>query len=569
MFKKEPRVKALSNLKNSDRKKLLNSLQKQLNIGNVTIPSDSQIKQTNFTTQHSMGTIYTNEINTPILFKSKHIDTLFPTVYSCWSNPDMLPLVLTHNLVIEHLYNGANLMIAGTLPPFDPRLIPGTLCGIVNYENPKVVIAVGIVKMNLPTFKKVLNETGIAVEVVHHFEDCLFPAFRVKLELPSAKTTTEAGEEGTVENDEAESVKLNVENPTGKEDTGLESSVNDLAVVLDKLSVEDIDYFITRALYYTLVVDDKVELPMGASNFISNHIMVNLPDVDHNEVNIKKSSWKKTTKFLKHFEKNGFLKLKGKDDNLVITSFNKDKAELKKFTPYKTGGNGTRSKNASSTSNDLDSKSNTFLLNLYKPINLGKDLMSQSNDTALKTYYTSQEVRDSITEYIKDKNLVDNKDKKMILLDDLLFKMVNIKKSQAAVAPRTIARSKIVEPILKNNFIEYFQLFKNSDTPVFKHPLKGALPRVKIITEMKIGRKIITRVSHFEVFQITPDELAADLRKLCSGSTTIGETLTSPKVAEVQVQGPHAQIIIDHLNKLGVPGKWIDFENKVKSKKRK
>lgn len=83
---------------------------------------------------------------------------------------------------------------------------------------------------------------------------------------------------------------------------------------------------------------------------------------------------------------------------------------------------------------------------------------------------------------------------------------------------------------------------------------------------MKIGRKVITRVSNFEVFQVDPESLAADLRKICSGSTTISESQTF-KCAEVQVQGPHGQSIIDHLNKLGIPSKWIDFENKLKKKK--
>lgn len=563
MFKKEPRVKALSNLKNSDRKKLLKNLQSQLHIDNITIPNDSEIKQTNFTSQHSMGTIYTNEQNIPILFKSKNHDTLYPTVFTCWSNPEMVPLIKTHDLVIEHLYNGANLMIAGTLPPFDSRLKPGTVCGIVNYTNPKVVIGVGVIDMDVSGMDSVVGKKGVAVEVMHHMEDCLFPTFKVKLDMPVIEISKEQ-----------EDVTQPEEPIIEKEDTpenAPSQSIDDLATVLDKLSVEDVDHFITRSLYYTIVIDDKVELPMNASNFISNHIMHNLPDVDHNEVNIKKSSWKKTAKFLKHFEKLGFLKLKGKDDNLVVISLNKDKDELKHFSSYKIGGgSGNTSTNKNNDTKGKLDKNGMFLSTMYKPMNLGKTLMTYRDDSPLQRFYSSTDIRDCIQDYIKDKNLVDNKNKKMILLDDLLFNMVNIKKSQAAVAPRTVPRSSILEPVLKNNFGEFFQLYKdNGETPIFKEPLKGAMPHVKIVTEMKIGRKIITRVSNFEIFQITPEGLAADLRKICSGSTTIGETVASKKTAEVQVQGPHGNLIIEHLNKLGVPSKWIDFENKVKSKKKR
>ncbi|SMN21113.1 similar to Saccharomyces cerevisiae YDR117C TMA64 Protein of unknown function that associates with ribosomes [Maudiozyma saulgeensis] len=564
MFKKEPRVKALSNLKNSDRKKLLKTLQTQLKVEDVLIPSDSEVKQTNFTTQHSMGTIYTNDQNVPILVKAKNHDILYPTVFTCWSNPDLLPLIRTHDLVIEHLYNGANLMVAGTLPPFDNRLTPGTVCGIVNYTNPKVVIAVGVIDMDMSRCDTVVGKKGVAVEIIHHLEDCLFPTFKVKLEMPVVDSIQDSDEENAVSKEE-----LDIEDNTASVS---ETSIDDLATVLDKLSVQDVDHFITRALYYTIVVDDKVQLPMNASNFISNHIMHNLPDVDHNEVNIKKSSWKKTAKFLKHFEKLGFLKLKGKDDSLVVTSLNKDKDELKHFSSYKIGGSKKQTKDETSVGQNgekLDPKNDLILNTIYKPMNLGKTLMT-IDDTPLKRYYSSTEVRDAIQNYIKEKNLVDNKNKKMILLDDLLFNMINIKKSQAAVAPRTVPRSSVLEPILKNNFGEFFQLYKNNgETPIFKEPLKGAMPHVKIVTEMKIGRKIVTRVSNFEIFQITPEALAADLRKICSGSTTIGESLTAKKTAEVQVQGPHGTLIIDHLNKLGVPGKWIDFENKVKSKKKR
>ena len=240
MFKKEPRVKALSNLKNSDRKKLLKILQSQLQIDSITIPNDSEIKQTNFTSQHSMGTIYTNEQNVPILFKSKNSDTLYPTVFTCWSNYEMLPLIKTHDLVIEHLYNGANLMIAGTLPPFDSRLTPGTVCGIVNYTNPKVVIAVGVIDMDVSGMDSVVGKKGIAVEVMHHMEDCLFPTFKVKLDMPVIETTNE---EATTPIEEP--VIAKEETPT----TSTTQSIDDLATVLDKLSVEDVDHFI--CLLYT------------------------------------------------------------------------------------------------------------------------------------------------------------------------------------------------------------------------------------------------------------------------------------------------------------------------------
>lgn len=207
-----------------------------------------------------------------------------------------------------------------------------------------------------------------------------------------------------------------------------------------------------------------------------------------------------------------------------------------------------------------------YSLTLYKPFNLAKDLVKEAN-LPFQTYYTSQDIRSAITQYISIKNLVDAKDKGKVVMDDLLYNMVNKKKKDPDVA-RVIPRAQILDPLLANNFTEFYQIYKNDDTLLSRTPMKGSPPRIKIITEMKIGRKVITKVSNFEALQIDPELLAADLRKICSGSTTIGESQTF-KSAEVQVQGPHGQLIIDHLNKSGVPNKWIDFENKLKKKKKK
>ncbi|CCF56842.1 hypothetical protein KAFR_0B05470 [Kazachstania africana CBS 2517] len=561
MFKKEPRIKALSKLKNSDRKKLVQSLKAQLKSDeDISVAGDS-IMQTNFISTTAAGTIYTDSNSIPIMFKTKHSDTLYPTSFLLWSNNGLLSTVRTHSVVVEnYIFNGADLMIAGTVPPFDSTLTIGTICAVATKEAPDVAIAVGIVKLNLPEYQQVLGKTGVAVEILHHFEDALFSTFKAKLEIPASvksilqeETTADVAKESDAEQ-ESQSV---TEPPSGSE------GPDDIAEVLDELTVEDVDYFIRRALYFTMVQDNTLTLPVVASAFMSNHIMRNLPDVDHKKVNIKRTSWKKTAKFLKYFEKEGFLKLKGKGDDLIIVGMNKDKDELKNFVPYKIGN--TAKKAASKSDSTQTQGVSVSSVNLYKPINLGQKFIKESNISG-GPMYTSLEIRNCINDYIIKKNLVDEKDKKMVMLDDLLFAMVN-RKIQNPIFPRIIPRANILEPLIANNFNEYFQLYKGDNTPLFKNPIKGQTPKIDIVTEMKIGRKVVTRVSNFENFRISPEELAADLRKLCSGSTTISET--PKKVSEVQVQGPHGQLIIDHFNKSGIPSKFIQFENKVKRQKKK
>ncbi|GCE99975.1 hypothetical protein ZYGM_002773 [Zygosaccharomyces mellis] len=572
MFKKDPHVKALSNLKNSEAKRLLATCRDQTGNQDYSFPT-GVIKQTNFQAQTSIGTVYTDADNKPIWFKEKHGNLLFPTVFACWSHPGLVPVVLTHGFVVEErLFNGANLMLAGTVLPFDLRLKPGRVCGIASKNAPDVVMAIGIVQLDLPSYDSVLGKTGVAVQLVHYLPDGLSKVFKVNAEppVPLEDSDDEEGEEQ--ENQEnQEGTKDSAQQPSSQ---GLPSQekpvdIDDIAEVLDEFRLEDVDQFLTRALYYTLTQDAKLELPISASNFISNHINHNLPSVDHEKVNVRKSSWKKTAKFLKHFEKEGFLKLKGKGDDLTVIGANKQKPELQNFQPYEiSGGSGSGGTKPSSSKNDnkKDGSPQLRCETLYKPINLAKEFIQLTDLNPHDVLYTSQELKNALNGYIASNNLADLNDKKMVILDDLLYHLVN-KKQKDTTAPRLVSRATIIEPLLSNNFTPHFQIYKGN-IPLFKNPSRGNLPNIEIVTEMKIGRKVITRVSRFEIFHIDEDELAATLRRLCSGSTTIGETMTSPKYKEVTVQGPHGPLIIDYLNSLGIPTKWIKFDNKLKKKKK-
>lgn len=182
-------------------------------------------------------------------------------------------------------------------------------------------------------------------------------------------------------------------------------------------------------------------------------------------------------------------------------------------------------------------------------------------------YYTLSNIKDAINYYIKKQSLVNQKDPKTILLDDRMFKMVN----KSVISPkfdRIISRSQIMDAIVTNNFNEYYKIFDKNGTPLFKTPKRGSIPHINIVTEMKIGRKVVTRINNFEMYNIDPDTIAADLRKLCSGSTTISETTQFG--AEVQIQGSHGLTIIQYLNdKVGIPNKWVEFENKLKNKNKR
>ncbi|SCV04387.1 LAMI_0H15720g1_1 [Lachancea mirantina] len=567
MFKKEPHIKALSNLKNSERKKLLTTCKEQVEQGDYAFPSQI-VKQTTFKTPFTTGIVYTDDQNTPIWFKEKFSELLYPTVYTCWENPNLLPIVLAHEYVVEEkLLQGANLMLPGTVPPFDACCKKTALVGVASTKYPRTVKAIGIVQLDLPSFERVVGQTGVAVEIVHHFDDQLCKGMKIKLQPPDlgemADVSTESeDEEDFVENKNEKGAENFKHGAEPKEPI---AAFEDVSEQLEQLSVNEVDHFITRSLYYTLTQEPAVDLPISASNFVSNHILRNLPPVDHSQVNIKKSSWKKSSKFLKHFEKEGFLKLKGKGDDITVVGATKDKTELKSFVPYRRGD--PASDKGTTTTSKSDKTTMLAAHSLYKPLSNAKDFVKVT-DLPPNHLFSKQDVKAAVDNYITAKKLVNPENKATIILDDLLFSMVN-RATKKENAKRIVPRAQIMEPLLAHNFGEHFVVVRPDGSSLFKNSLRGSIPQIKIVTEMKIGRKVVTKVSNFDKFDIDASELASELRKKCSGSTTIGETVSSPKTPEVTVQGPHGPTAIEILNEHGIPTKWIDFTNKIKPKKKR
>lgn len=568
MFAKEPHIKPLSNLKNSDRKKLQSTIKRQIN-EEYNLPT-AVIKQTSFQVANVAGSIYTDESNKPIWFKTKFEDQLYPTIFSLWNlQMQLLPIILTHDFVIEkHILGGAQLMLPGTVPPFPSNVKRGSIVGIASTKDPLLVKAIGIAEMDLCGISHVIGTKGIAVRVVHYLDDGLFKAFKLELEPPAVVYNSEPIETTAIETQTSKYGEQLDEESNHLERSSSQSPVNEIADELEEMSIEDVDHMLMRAVKYSIKFDDKITLPIVASTFISNHVMKNLPDVDTNMVNIKKSSWKKATKLLKYLEDEGFLKLKGKNDSCTVISLNKNHKDLTNMEAYKTLATIAKKSSGDTTNQSNKNKITAYSgENLYKPMSACQRFITGITADVPQSYYTQQELKKLLDLYVANNNLIDPENKSLVKYDDTLYQMSNRAPQNGGI--QKIARGLIVSPtFLSKNFNTYHQIYKPNGEPLLKVPEKGPIPTLEIVTEKKIGRKVITRVTNFEKFKIDSEELAAALRKKCSGSTTIGES-KSTKTAEVQVQGPHGSIVISILNDYGIPTKWISFENKVKPKQKK
>lgn len=103
-------------------------------------------------------------------------DNMFPTVYTLWHNPGIIPLLHTPHVVVEKLQAGADLMTPGLQhgPPFPAKATKGAIVAIASLEAPTVPMAVGTCEINVSALDSVQGVKGHAVSTFHWAGDELW-----------------------------------------------------------------------------------------------------------------------------------------------------------------------------------------------------------------------------------------------------------------------------------------------------------------------------------------------------------------------------------------------------------
>jgi translation initiation factor 2D len=103
-------------------------------------------------------------------------DKMYPTVYTLWHNPGIVPLLYTPLYVVEKLQGGADLMTPGLQrgPPFPKKATKGAIVAIASLEAPTVPMAVGECAIDVSALDKVQGMKGHAVSTFHWAGDELW-----------------------------------------------------------------------------------------------------------------------------------------------------------------------------------------------------------------------------------------------------------------------------------------------------------------------------------------------------------------------------------------------------------
>lgn len=94
---------------------------------------------------------------------------LYPTVYTLWSNPDLVALLYTPEMVMRKLHAGADLMTPGLAnePPFPERAVQGAVVAVAGLDKYSVPLFVGICEIDVSALGEVQGTKGVAVRGLH------------------------------------------------------------------------------------------------------------------------------------------------------------------------------------------------------------------------------------------------------------------------------------------------------------------------------------------------------------------------------------------------------------------
>ncbi|XP_077190918.1 eukaryotic translation initiation factor 2D isoform X4 [Paroedura picta] len=545
MFAKAFRVKSNTAVKGSDRRKLRADVAatfptlsaEQLS---KVVPNKEELNVIKlYTHKGDAVTVYANSRN-PALFEVEK--TLYPTVYTLWAHPDLLPAFTTWPPVLHKLVGGADLMLPGVVVPSAglPQIDPGTLCAITLVGN-RAPVAVGVSTMSTVEMLAA-GMKGKGFTVLHTYMDQLW-SFGDKTCLPTILSLE--GEPGTEHAEEEEqddkseegkvsenSLPVDSSLPTdignmslnetmegaevggneepsedGAAESVEEGNLDDPQVLEDSRSPqEQMDALLHQCFFHSLKCKvKKSELPLLTSTFLRNYMFSCCPKGQ--QIDIKKSSYKKFSKFLQLMQQQKILQVKELSKGVEsIVDVDWRHVSIRSFVVPEI---------ASSESPAQDSKGADGeqlyhppeIIPLYGVSSKMAPLFQESGYKKGSTL-SSSEVRSAVINYVKINELVEETNKKC--LDQL-------------------------QPFHQVTFAGH--------EPIVR---KGNIDPIDITIAQRSSNKKVTIIKNLELYGLDPQAVANILQQKVQASATVTTLPGTKDRAQVQIQGNQ----INHLAKL-------------------
>ncbi|XP_067388019.1 eukaryotic translation initiation factor 2D isoform X1 [Emydura macquarii macquarii] len=599
MFSKAFRVKSNTAIKGSDRRKLRAEVaatfptlsSEQLS---ELVPNKEELTVVKlYAHKGDAVTVYANNKN-PVLFEMEKI--LYPTVYTLWSYPDLLPAFSTWPSVLQKLAGGADLMLPGVMvPSFGlPEVQQGALCAITLVGN-RAPVAVGVATMSTAEMLAAgMKGKGFAVLHAHTdhlwgFGDKSYPptiaplvAEPAELESTDDDDKDEEGREPDSHLSIDPSLQRDVGNWSLREgdgcarlteeeeesgETGAAEGAEDTTKVQQETEdgrtpQEQMDQLLHQCFLHALKCKvKKSELPLLTSTFLRNHMFSCCPEGQ--QLDIKKSSYKKLSKFLQYMQQQQIVQVKELNKGVEsIVDVDWKHSDIKSFVvPEMLSVVSTAEESKCSDREQLYHAPE--ITPLYG-VSAKMAPLFQESGHKKGSILSSSDVRNIIISYVKTNELVDETNKNFVKVNPILCDCLLDKSEHDEIL-------KLKWDDLLSRCLErlqpYHQVTFFGHEPIVR---KGTLDPIDITIAQRSSNKKVTIIKNLELYGLDPQLVANSLQQRVQASGTINPLPGAKDRVQVQIQGNQ----INHLAKLlleeyRLPRKYIQGLEKAPKLSRK
>ncbi|XP_034623031.1 eukaryotic translation initiation factor 2D isoform X3 [Trachemys scripta elegans] len=574
MFSKSFRVKSNTAIKGSDRRKLRTDVavafpalsSEQLS---ELVPNREELNVVKlYAHKGDAVTVYANNRN-PVLFELEK--TLYPTVYTLWSYPDLLPAFSTWPPVLQRLAGGADLMLPGVMVPSCglPQVQQGTLCAITLVGN-RAPVAVGVATMSTAEMLAARMK-GKGFTVLHAYTDHLWgfgdksypPTIAPLVAEPAEMESTDdddKDEEGREPDSDlciAPSIQMDIGNLSLQEgdgcarlmeeeepsETGAAEMAEDIAEVQPETEdgrtpQERMDELLHQCFFHALKCKvKKSELPLLTSTFLRNYMFSCCPEGQ--QLDIKKSSYKKLSKFLQYMQQQKIIQVKELNKGVEsIVHIDWKHSDIKSFVvPEVVSAVSTAPESKCGDGEQLYHAPE--IIPLYGVSTKMAPLFQESGHKK-GSILSSSDVRNIIISYVKSNELVDETNKNFVKVNPILCDCLLDKWEQDEI-------SKLKWDDLLSRCLEqlqpYHQVTFFGHEPIVR---KGNLDPIDITIAQRSSNKKVTIIKNLELYGLDPQLVANTLQQRVQASATINTLPGTKDRVQVQIQGNQ----INHLAKL-------------------
>ncbi|XP_028925268.1 eukaryotic translation initiation factor 2D isoform X1 [Ornithorhynchus anatinus] len=583
MFAKAFRLKSNTAIKGSDRRKLRADVTAAFSAPGISelVPSKDDLNVVKlYAHKGDAVTVYVRGGN-PILFELEK--NLYPTVYTLWSYPDLLPAFTTWPPVLAKLAGGADLMLPGlVVPPCGlPRVQQGDLCAI-NLVGSRAPVAVAVAAMSTAEMLA-SGMKGRGLTVLHTYLDHLWRSGdkssppSISPLGPEPSGTRSGDEEEPVQGDPTQQVDLESLSLTGSSENGgivrreaEEKAPKEGLEEVDSGGAEErtgslgpqeqMDALLHRCFLRALKSRvKKADLPLLTSTFLGSHMFSCCPEGQ--QLDIKKSSYKKLSKFLQHMQQQQVVQVKelsrGVESIVAVDWKHPSIASFHEADPSPDGPSPQECEGEQP----------------YHPPDIEPAYCIPANMSPLfqesghkkGSFLSAGEARAACIDYVKRNQLVDEDNKNLVKIDPILCDCLleKVERNSVLKLPWDNLLSRCLERLQPAYRVTFY-----GQEPVMK---KGKISPIEITLAQRASNKKVTLIRNLEVYGLDPYSVANILQLRGQASATLCPVPGTKDTVQVQIQGNQ----INHLSRLlldeyHIPRKYVQgLEKAPKAGKKK